>query len=312
VQIGDVSKIQLLLAKGAKTDELVAIEFEHDTTTTTILGLGVQTQKFEVIQSLLGHGVDINPDFNGFPFISPLTLAVERGRTDIVMSLLQKGIDVKAIDEGLDETLLERAARKKNLSLCEALLAHGAKVNDENVSSAKESSALLVALMGGSTEIVELFVAAHARLNDPYTKPPGSILDVAIEMGDMASIHILLTAGARLIGAKIRKIGNLEIAQFLQGNGVLRNLLHVSGSKILVAAITNGKLGLAQYLLDHDADHGDQRGRENNFYEEESPLEAAIKQKYLQLAEVLLNRGAKVTDGALAGASGSSYLDDEF
>ncbi|OKO97517.1 hypothetical protein PENSUB_10311 [Penicillium subrubescens] len=69
--------------------------------------------------------------------------------------------------------------------------------------------------MGGSTEIVELFIAAHARLNDHYTKPPGSILGVAIEMGDMASIHILLTAGARLIGAKIRKIGNLEIAQSL-------------------------------------------------------------------------------------------------
>jgi ankyrin repeat protein len=311
VQVGDVSKIQLLLAKGAKTDELIAIEFEHDTTTTTILGLGVQTEKLEVVQSLLDRGVDINPDFNGFPFISPLTLAVETGRTDIVMSLLQKGMDVKAIDEGSDKTLLERAARKKNLSLCEALLAHGAKLNDENATSANESSALLVALMGGSTEIVELFVATYARLNDHYTKPPGSVLGAAIEMGDMASIHILLTAGARLIGAKIRKIGNLETAQFLQGNGVLRNLLLVSGSKILVAAITDGKLDLAQYLLDHDAHLGD-LGRENNSSEEESPLEAAIEYNHIQFAEVLLNRGAKVTDGAIAGTFGTSFFDAEL
>ncbi|KAJ5175645.1 uncharacterized protein N7482_001522 [Penicillium canariense] len=312
VQIGNVPMIQLLLAKGAKMDELVAIEFEQDTATTTILGLGVLTRKLEVIRSLLDHGVDINPDFDGFPFISPLTLAVEVGRIDIVIFLLQEGVDVKAIDEGSDKTLLERAASKKNLAYCEALLAYGAKLNGENASSANESSALLVALMSGSTEIVALFIAAHARLNDYYTKPPGSVLGAAIEMGDMTSIHMLLTAGARLIGMKIRKIGNLETAQFLQGNGVLRNLLIVSGSRILAAAITYRQLDLAQYLLDHDADLGDQLGREDNSSVEQSPLEAAIEQGNLRLAEVLLDRGAKVTDGVLAGAMRPSHFDARF
>ncbi|KAJ5380965.1 uncharacterized protein N7496_003393 [Penicillium cataractarum] len=312
VKIGDVSMIQLLLGKGAKMNELVAIEFEQDTATTTILGLGVQTQTLEVIQSLLGHDVAISPEFNDFPFISPLTLAVERGRSDIVMSLLQEGMDVNALDAGSDKTLLERAAKKKSLALCEALMANGAKLDDENSSSAAESSALLVALMDGSTDIVALFIAAHARLNDQYTKPPGSVLGAAIEMGDMELIRMLITAGARMIGAMIRKIGDLETAQFLQGVGVLQNLLLISGSRILAAAITDRQLNLAQYLLDHDAGLGDQVGKEDDSSEEQSPLEAAIEQGNLRFAETLLDRGAKVTDGVLAGAVRSSYCDSMF
>lgn len=312
VKIGNISMIQLLLAKGAKMDELVAIEFEQDTATTTILGLGVRTQSFEVIESLLGHGMAISPDFHDFPFISPLTLAVERGRTDIVMSLLQEGMDVNALEAGSDKSLLERAAKKKSLGLCEALLAHGAKLNGENSSSATESSALLVALMDGSTDIVALFIAAHARLNDQYTKPPGSLLGASIEMGDMASIRMLITAGARMIGPKIRKIGNLETAQFLQGIGVLQNLLLISGNKILAAAITDCQLDLAQYLLNHDADLGDHLRSEDDSSGEQSPLKAAIEQRNLQLAEILLARGAIVTDGVLEAATRLPYYDDRF
>jgi hypothetical protein len=83
---------------------------------------------------------------------------------------------------------------------------------------------------------------------------PGTILAAAIETGDEVMIEKLINAGARLIGFRIRKIGNLQTALFLQNDGILSRVLDQSGPKLLASAILDHHLDLAWFLLQNNAD----------------------------------------------------------
>lgn len=310
VERHNVPIIRMLLAKGANVNDLAIVNFENDIATTTILGLGVQSRSIGIIHALLWGCHEMNPDFDGIPYISPVALAVEVGNVQTTEALLQAGVNIKLADEQGKMTLLERAIRHPMaLTLCKVLIEYGARI-DRPVSTQKhEFSALLLALEGKSPEVVELLINAGARLNDEYSSPPYTALGAAIKKGDGVLINSLLVAGAAFVGTKLQTIGTLGTAMYLQANGVLQGILRVSGPCILANALSDGKIDLAQYLLEHNADHEDRIENEDSPPSKQTPLGAAIQVRDFGFAERLLERGAKVTDSVLANAIGG---DPEF
>ncbi|KAF4766835.1 hypothetical protein N7455_005462 [Penicillium solitum] len=305
VEHRNVPIIQMLLAKGANVNDLTIVNFEDDIATTTILGLGVQSQSIDIIHALLWGCPEMNPDFDGMPYISPVTLAVKVGNVQITQALLQAGVNIKPADEQGKMTLLERAIRHPMaLTLCKVLIEYGARINRQVSTQKHEFSALLLALEGNSPEVVELLIDAGARLNDEYSNPPYTALGAAIKKGDGVLINSLLVAGAAFVGTKLQTIGTLGTAMYLQANGVLQGVLRVSGPCILADALSDEKIDLAQYLLEHNADHEGCIENEDPPPSKQTPLGAAIQVRDFGFAQRLLERGAKVTDSVLANAIG--------
>lgn len=311
VKHGSIAIIEILLTKGANTNDLVIVDFEDDIATTTILGLGVRSQSIDVVRALLWGCPEKNPSFDGLPYVSPLVLAVQIGSFEITQALLQAGVDINLADEQGKMTLLEHAIEQPfpaTMDLWRVLIEYGAQV-DRPVSAQKhESSALLLALKKSSPGVVQLLLNVGARLNDEYTKPPYTALGAAIEQGDKVLIDSLVAAGATFVGTKLESIGSLCAAMYLQKNGVLQGILRVSGPSILAAALSAKKADLAEYLLEHNADHKDRIKNERHLPSKQTPLGAAIRARDFTFAENLLERHANVTDSVLADAIGTDLV----
>ncbi|GIJ92153.1 hypothetical protein Asppvi_011129 [Aspergillus pseudoviridinutans] len=321
VKSRNVAMINILLAKGANVNFLVDVRFDDHWETTTVLGLGVTSKKVEIIEPLLRACVNVNPDvdelddldeLHELSLVSPLALAVETGCFKITQLLLEANLDVGAADCSGKLTLLERAVKKTNVDLCGALIAHGAKVDRPWDCEGQSSSALLIALEMNSLEIVNLLINCGARLNDVYSRAPGTVLGAAIEKGDRALLRMLQRAGASVLPPKLRRIGNMETAIYLQQSGILQGILQICGRTILTAAILAKDNELVQYLLDDDIninilataadiDHSEP---------EQTPLGAAIQTGNSFVAEAILQRDARVTDSDLSHAVAASISDD--
>ncbi|KAL4778528.1 ankyrin repeat-containing domain protein [Aspergillus varians] len=136
-----------------------------------------------------------------------------------------------------------------------------------------------------------------ARLNDEYIQPPGTVLATAIQKGDPAIIRALHDGGAAIVGQELSCIGNLETAVYLHEQGSLHDILNACGSRVLRAALLSRNDELARWLIDHGADVNNQSPRVIG-----TPLGAAIWTGNHHFTEVLLDRGARVTDDDLVEA----------
>lgn len=297
-----VEIIKLLLTKGADVSALVDIDFDEDWGITTVLGLGVKSQKLEIIEPLLQACMSVNPEVNGLPYVSPLALAVKTSNIEITELLLKAGVDIQVADDGWKMTLVELATKNRDVELCRLLMKYGAKVDRPLSDGEQTSSALLVAVEKNRSEIVDLLVKMGARLNDVYSRAPGTVLGAAIEKGNPELIQILGDAGATVIGPKIQRIGNVDTAIYLQQRGALQNILQTCGYSILTAALLARDNALVQYLLDHEVNVENQTANIEGSDSKKTPLGAAINTRNLLVAEVILDRGAKVTDSDLVEA----------
>ncbi|KAE8377570.1 ankyrin repeat-containing domain protein [Aspergillus bertholletiae] len=300
VKGGRVIMTCFLLENGAEVNQLSSVDFEYGRNVTTVLGLAAWDENQEFVQLLLGACEYVNPDFVGIDYVSPLTLAVEAGNPEVAEILLQAGVSVRIADENSSRTLIERATKKMNLALCQLLVNHGAQVDWPISDTMQTCSALLVAIEKKAFDIVDVLINAGARLNDEYTRPPGTVLGAAIELGDRLLVNKLLSAGARVLNGQIRSFGNLGMAVYLQEFMVFQSILQTSGQQILAAALSSRDKDLAQYLLVHDADLKGGLSNPRGSISEKTPLQAATKTHSLDFVETLLNRGAIVTDEDLA------------
>lgn len=303
VVAGNVSIIELFLAKGARLNGLTS-QFttkEFGLSRTTLLGRAVRTGKIDTVR-LLTH-VSIGTYRHPIPssYISPLALAAMYGLTDISEVLLSSGADIRAADEE-EITLLERAVRNDNPALCQMLIKHGAKVDRRPHDTQKLPSALMIAVKRNHIDTIDLLINSNARMNDVFEVAPDTVLAAAVEVGDEPVIKKLTNAGARLIGGRIKRIGNLQTATFLHKNEVLAKLLSLSGPKLLAAAISARDDDLAHFLLQNKADEGHRPMQADTTYSTQNPLRAAIQSHNTTFIQALLERGAEVTDGVLTDA----------
>lgn len=296
VDAGRVAIARLLLTRGAEVSEFIELDFEGEVAVTTALGVAVRSRSLEMIRFILDVCDNVNPNVDGLDYVSPLTLAVELGESQITEMLLRAGVNVEAADHADSSTLIRRATERENLVLCQVLIKYGARIDEQVSGTEQESSALLVAIQKRAFDIVDLLINEHARLNDIYSETPGTILGAAIELGDQALINKLLSAGARIIREdQIRRIGNLDTAVYLHEIGCFQRILDTSGQQILAGALMARDESLIQYLFEH---YADLRGSTA----EVTPLRASIETGNLSSIKALLDRGATVTDGDLAAA----------
>ncbi|GLA70058.1 hypothetical protein AtubIFM55763_010960 [Aspergillus tubingensis] len=294
--------VEHLLDRGAKLNGFIAPTYSlrHEGMDICLLGLAVMERSVDIVRLLTYSTVGANR-LSSPLYMYPLTLAAMTGETDIAHFLLESGADVRAADEG-EITLLEHAARKSNLSLCQMLITHGAKVDREPCDAQKSPSALMTAIQEDNMLIVELLINSNARLNDRSEAAPGSVLAAALEVGNDAVIDKLINAGARYVGVKMKKIGNLQTAILMKEKGVLAGVLCSSGHQILAAAISAGHEDLAHFLLQNGA-HKEHDARDPfSTSDVITPLEAATETNNMRLIQALLEHGVSVTDYALTYA----------
>lgn len=286
--------VQLFAEKGANINGLIEHYPDSERHQTTLLGLAVHEGRMDLVRPLLHVSAREDLPRVRPRYVSPLDLAAGCGFIEICKLLLSSGADNRAADEGR-KTLLERAVPNKNLALCQLLIENGAKIDRDPRNVQQRPSALMIAVQKGLMDIVELLIGSNARLNDVFEKGPETILAAAIEAGDVAMINKLENAGARNIGAKLDKIGNLQTAVFFLNRGLLPMLLNSSGPKLLETAISAQDNDLAWFLLQNNA-HMEQNGM---MPLEKTPLWAALQSDNLSLVLALLECGAHVTDDAL-------------
>ncbi|PYH35583.1 ankyrin [Aspergillus neoniger CBS 115656] len=293
--------VKHFLDRSAKLNGLIAPPYSlrHKGMDICLLGLAVM-KSVDIVRLLTYSTIGANR-LSSPPYTYPLTLAAMTGETDIAQILLESGADVRAADEG-ETTLLEHAARKSNLSLCQMLITHGAKVDREPCDAQKSPSALMTAIQEDNVLIVELLINSNARLNDRFEAAPGSVLAAALEVGNDAVIDKLIHAGSRYVGVKMKKIGNLQTAILMKEKGVLAGVLCSSGHRILAAAISAGHEDLAHFLLQNGA-HKEHDARDPfSTLHSMTPLEAATDTNNMRLIQALLEHGVAVTEYALTYA----------
>lgn len=174
----------------------------------------------------------------------PLWLAADKGQTRVVTFLLEAG--AKATNP-----ILDLAAANGHLSVCEALIAHGADVNG--------SSALGLAVNRDRMEVVRLLLERGA---DPNTKGD---LEQAVNLGRTEMVRLFLAKGAdpNAVGKETGdnplfsavSSGNKEIIGLLLAAKASPNLPPPAKSP-LYFAVKNGDVEMARRLMELGADTG--------------------------------------------------------
>ncbi|KAI9370385.1 ankyrin repeat-containing domain protein [Aspergillus egyptiacus] len=300
VRTENIGLIQLLLARGADVNSMLEAKFESRPCHTTALGLAAEQGATEIMEILLMADATVNlASIRNTNVIQPLTLAVANGVFDAVVLLINCGGDINTSDNSSTrrKTVFDRALEHKGLEICKYLLVMEAEVEEDSLQSFYHQT--LCSLIGNS-DVESILQLPLEKIDlDRYRKGTReTALGRAIKQGDLAIVKILLEAGATNVGRKDVQIEGLEMAKYLDSVGLLRRVLAVGGQDIIAAAILANDNSLMEYLLHVWPDHV---GKVQSIWRE-ALLEAAIAVGNVQALEVLLARGARITDRTLHAA----------
>jgi ankyrin repeat protein len=212
----------------------------------------------DALDNLLSAGFNPNLPVHGE---TPLFLAMQRGRIEVVDFLLARHADPNAAvfsssDAGPgNPTPLQFAIQQDNLRLASRLIASGARVNAIGRAG---STALLTAVSDSRLDAMRLLIDRGADVNTRDAEG-ASALDYAIWRGSLDAVAILVAHGARLN----------------EPDGE-------TGATPINEAVFRGKLSVVEYLLRFHPDLGirDKRGLD--------PLDQAIRKGQEDAAQLLL------------------------
>lgn len=188
-----------------------------------------------------------------------LRWAAKNNYADVVTLLLEKRVDINAVDDA-GHTALILAAENGNKDIVELLIKNGADP------SAKHNEALLRAAERGHTEVIKLLLENGVAV-DPASGNDFSALMRAAKFGHIDTVKFLLAAGAQVNAQNIMGItplseaaqeGHTQIVRLLlenganpNGSGFVRGA--VINSQPLNAAIMGGHLPIVRLLLAQNA-----------------------------------------------------------
>jgi ankyrin repeat protein len=296
---------------------------------------------FKSVRRLLSRSADVNAqDRHG---ITALIIASDRGHLDIVHLLLDKGADVHARSEDVDNdgltalvcaayggTLLQRwlagrvipcmhlpcsaqgeiSSRRSTWSdycaIVKLLLDRGAAINTQSWNC----TALGGAANRGDLELAKLLLAKGARVNGggPY----GSPLSEAAGGGHLEIAKLLLGDGANARGDDLSNMWAAPL-NAAAANGhleVVRLLLEkgadVNSGSPLAAAARSGHMDVVKLLIDRGANVAgkDENGRSRIG---NAPLSAAAEGGNLTISKLLLDQGADVNAKSSSGSTALMY-----
>lgn len=235
--------------------------------------------KQDFVELLLSRGTD--PNGPGYYYGSPLQAAARNGQYEIVQILLQHGANVNML-QGRWQTPLRAAIMSGNSSVVQLLISHAANFNLKyktqrlyvNDSEKTSASVLQLALEVGNIDTMKLLLAAGADPSEDTSYLPHPLI-MCCQQGRVDIAHLLLQAGTCVnISGRKRKY-RLQVAP--------------EDASPLHAAISGGHTQLVELLLSSGADV-DREVTECD----ETPLMTAIQKRNLVIIRVLLDAGAEV------------------
>ena len=245
VKSGDLAEVQRFL----KRNPNIEVDALNGFGSTSLLNAIAKNHE-AIIEVLLAYGAAVNGPVGAYR--TPLQMACESEKADIVSSLLEHGADVDAMTAYDRQTPLIRTCwSNRNLSIAQLLINAGADVNGAGGVIAP----LHVAAWNGNTEAIELLIQSGADVNilssREYGVPPG------VSAG---STPLHFVAAATFAEINEAQFSNLNI---LLAAGADSNIANPEGRTPLHLAALHSSFDVITALLDVGCDplHQDNNGR---------------------------------------------------
>ena len=199
----------------------------------TLLQYASEVGNLKTVKYLLDNHADIDVDLLNDDGDSAVSIACERGYSEIAKCLLPKSrIDMNVRYGRSKETLLLKASKRGNLKIVKYLLENHAD-NDVNLRNVEGDSAVSIACERGNFELVKLLWQ-------------NSGVDVNLRYGKRRSTLLHFAS----------KGGNLKIVKYLLENhtDIDVDLLNDNGDSALAVASKKACLDIVKYLVQKNAD----------------------------------------------------------
>ena len=328
-ELGDTQMVQLLLDQGADVhskahirgtkkrqlseyyswddmefeDAMESVLEEHTTEPTvdwqaygrTPLSYAASSGQTEVVRMLLERNVNVEA-MDQDDKRTPLSWASGGGFTEVARLLCEHHADLEAKDATYCYTPLCWAAGAGHLEMVKMLLEKGAVI---------EGTPLILAAGGGWTETVKLLLDRGCQIETKDEFFGRTALSYAAEKGHTEVLMVLVDTGANVNATDVSNPGQSPLAWAAQNGHVeAASLLLQNGADIeavdslqertpLSWAAFNGHLDIGQLLLDNNANI-EGPSKVNKPKNARSPLSWAAENGNAEFVELLLERGAAV------------------
>lgn len=330
VSLGKLGAAKLLIDHGANIYAAQRTYLDSDCPDfeTDLLGLASKRGDIAMMQILLDASMNARGQSTlSYNLIGSLILAVTFSQEEATKFLLKTGVAVQAADSFLmardadQRTLVERALAQQNLELHLALVSAGAVVGWPAVRDCYSFKLFRSIKQNDLSAAIDL-LSLEAPPDDVYDDFPDSALGAAIAQGNCKLIKLLKIAGVTPKDLRIPHIPDMETARCLEAIKFLPTILSNNGQIILTCAILKGQEdGLVEYLLSRGVDQHEMRlGFLERFDywldnlglpECQTPLEAALTRRNLNLAQTLIHRGAKAGENEINAIVWQAVLTDD-
>ncbi|EQC31905.1 TKL protein kinase [Saprolegnia diclina VS20] len=255
------------------------------------------------VAELLQDGAD--PNYRDKFGEHALFLAALEGHVDVVSLLLNAGASVDMTTSG-GATALMASPGVGSVELVQLLLARGANVNH----STMHGTALTASVERDRDDLVDVLLAAGARVNIQYTPYEVSPILVAAHKGSVAIAQRLLQSGANLLSVDkdghgvvsyAAMGGHTDMIRFLVQKGANPSATSIARGTPLISACGWGQLAAVVALL--------QAGATVNQSDAEPCLHVAASNGHSAIVALLLKAGADHGGTALYAAARSGHSD---
>ena len=280
----------------------------------TSLTIAAKRLDRSLLDTLLEQGVDVNE--TGPDGTAALHWVSHHGDLDTVTRLIEAGADVSSTNRyGIAPIWI--AAQNGHVAVVEALLRAGADPNTSRGTSGE--TVLMIAARSGHVDVLQRLLAHDADLNVQEGIRDQTALMWAAAERHRAAVNLLVESGADLetrsrtgMNALMFAVraGDLDVTRELLDQGADLDATAPDGTTMLVLSMINAHWELAAFLLERGADpnrddplHGRplhvlafMRRAGNRGLSPWLPRTPSGNIDTLELAELLLTRGAKIND----------------